>query len=883
MIASGSYPLLKSFPNSNRYVVAFGSPATLRCMESTEPPLGTTGTLINTPLCDIQLLNEWKQPTALATSPNLTDVAVTSGSGITSLHRMMDGRMMEDGLRPGGTTENQARPLAVIHCIEPNARGSALSWSGNQPTSLLIGYEMAVGHVFNGHSIVHYNVETGAKEELEASTNITGIAHVPRENQQFVYCSKNDFIQLWDMRSRNRTTFNKADQGSIYCLAFSPIQDRAFVTCTPPRDHDRSHIYFWDVRQTTSYVTTAYIKNKKMITQLLWGSDNKTLFAVPEEDRVIQIMSVDAKFDTCRSEVQDMGYDSFTTDSSSGRRSSLSKARPPTKKKNAGPSLVGLRTVTVDGGEGVYGIQWAGPNLVVATSQRGDVRCLTVPEAPPVCSWKGGPAASLMVVRGNFLFEVSAGPCIGSRMRQRIELGFATSPEGNAAVCTQVKDWNAVLVFHWLSKMLQHSNILNPVPDAHFVGIIAALSDTAYGISDNHRRHFILQMSCWEDTSSELSSATTTKKSVTLVPSNAPVSAISVVPYPASLLTKDEILERKVFIAVVQGKIAEATTLLSQKADNQYLLLSALLSSGAKPPPSVDTAGLSRYLGAIVKYLTMSSTLNSAKILEGFQTLPLVDRIGLAVTRISDVGQLSQHLKSLQDEAVKVCPLLGIIFAGLTAEGACFLQDYVNLTSDVQLAVAVGCYASRRFLNRFEIWNQAYRTWCNQTKHYMHRARFDIDVLRIQQLTDVSSGPTGEKPRSRTKLTKPTTVVRCSSCGQQLHQLAVPVGGHTGFGGLKSSPGGVVGAGGSSGLMGGLVRVKSQCPNPACRKPLPSCAICHQTMDNSISSSSDHQSWFLWCARCQHGGHAGHMLKWFSTNNVCPVEPCQCNCSTLMF
>jgi hypothetical protein len=36
--------------------------------------------------------------------------------------------------------------------------------------------------------------------------------------------------------------------------------------------------------------------------------------------------------------------------------------------------------------------------------------------------------------------------------------------------------------------------------------------------------------------------------------------------------------------------------------------------------------------------------------------------------------------------------------------------------------------------------------------------------------------------------------------------------------------------------------------------------------------------WFTWCMRCKHGGHAHHMVGWFSTHEVCPVSGCDCTC-----
>lgn len=36
--------------------------------------------------------------------------------------------------------------------------------------------------------------------------------------------------------------------------------------------------------------------------------------------------------------------------------------------------------------------------------------------------------------------------------------------------------------------------------------------------------------------------------------------------------------------------------------------------------------------------------------------------------------------------------------------------------------------------------------------------------------------------------------------------------------------------------------------------------------------------WFTWCQTCRHGGHASHMMQWFSKHKECPVVECTCRC-----
>ncbi len=71
---------------------------------------------------------------------------------------------------------------------------------------------------------------------------------------------------------------------------------------------------------------------------------------------------------------------------------------------------------------------------------------------------------------------------------------------------------------------------------------------------------------------------------------------------------------------------------------------------------------------------------------------------------------------------------------------------------------------------------------------------------------------------------------------------------------------------------------------PACRKPLPRCSVCLIHMGGITSvvesgylvkkpSPSKRRSkpfnlFFTWCQTCRHGGHASHLIDWFSEHQV---------------
>ena len=89
---------------------------------------------------------------------------------------------------------------------------------------------------------------------------------------------------------------------------------------------------------------------------------------------------------------------------------------------------------------------------------------------------------------------------------------------------------------------------------------------------------------------------------------------------------------------------------------------------------------------------------------------------------------------------------------------------------------------------------------------------------------------------------------------------------------------------------------------PSCRKPLPRCAICllnmgtlsglvdtkkqtsnKQRRKNQLNEQklTPFEKFFTWCQYCHHGGHAKHIMDWFSSHLLCPVFKCGCRCASL--
>eukprot|EP00760_Papus_ankaliazontas_P000368 PhM_4_TR10058/c0_g1_i1/m.42573/K20407/MIOS, MIO; WD repeat-containing protein mio len=936
MQAQTEYPLLSAFPSTPgdtqyRCVTAFGSPATLRFCDYTH----RNGTHVER--FDVPLSGAWKQPLALACSANQRSVAVATHSGTTAIcqYRHHDPVVTfsppSPALRGSVVAWSPTNEASVLvgygvwpgqtfmgHTVEhydPTVQTSrSLEVSSASVTSIAFvpshpsKFAMSTPHEF----IQLCDLQTPHAVQSSFGGKDRGaiycLAFHPTFDNYLVACTPTrevgrlvaSFVYLWDMRQPSKPVSQSVvhTQKNITSLMWGR-EPRALIATT----------------QEDNFVTVMSLDRMNA------GTDTPLGGVTPNNA---------SKLDSRIDPYDEGGYTTVITDTESTRSSTRRNAfrgcvnvpkADATAMNNFGNRLVTPPNVA----NPIHAIAWGGSDFLVLASQRGDVTVTTLSEHAPLCSWKSGHMTSIVTMENNVLHEqvVDPRPSIGQLMRERIEQGFSTRPSENAVLLAKhFEQFDEALVCHWLATMDTH-NSTSSYANSQFAGLIGVLGDNSFGSTELHRRHFVLQMVKWEEASdrdgvktmtknnsssrlslaansvnavnggsfaavanSSLSSTATNLTNGGTIPSpvvsnstnnnnnssslTVPLSAIpssSSGAWPHEFLDEKSQLERRVFILVAQGRVAEAAELLKSKSENEYVLLSALITSGAKLTALPATDNLSMYLSAVLSYLLLQGPgqgMTSRSLEEHFHMLPLFDQIGIAVTCIPDIAALTAHLRCLQVAATRRSPLNGIIFTGLNDDGAELIQQYVNITADVQLATSIGVFASKQFGDRWNLWHTAYQEICNHSQRYMHRCLFDRQLLTIQQSMNLE----GKRDSRR----RPTTVVRCSHCAQQLHYHAAPV---QQYHGLSKPPTGGPGSGSGTGA-----RLRSQCPNPQCRKPLPRCAVCRQTMDATAVSSPpmEHGSWFLWCSRCQHGGHAAHILRWFSTNSTCPVEPCECNC-----
>ena len=171
--------------------------------------------------------------------------------------------------------------------------------------------------------------------------------------------------------------------------------------------------------------------------------------------------------------------------------------------------------------------------------------------------------------------------------------------------------------------------------------------------------------------------------------------------------------------------------------------------------------------------------------------------------------------------------LFGILLTGLTTDCVDLFQSYINRTSDVQTpAVAVIHSTCQTTLGNKLVngWIESYRNLLDTWMLWEQRAQFDIQI---------------GKPF------EPRVFIRCVSCGQNLSTKK-----RTRIQSLENNA--------NNGIA---------CQS--CQKPSLRCSVCslYMTIDPAKSAFLGNKDkmtyWFLFCQKCSHGGHLGHLESWF--------------------
>lgn len=270
--------------------------------------------------------------------------------------------------------------------------------------------------------------------------------------------------------------------------------------------------------------------------------------------------------------------------------------------------------------------------------------------------------------------------------------------------------------------------------------------------------------------------------------------------------------------------------------------------------------------------------------------LSLADRVAFCC-RFAEQSELKKFVETTINNCKETGNIEGVTITGISKDGIEIMQSYVDRHADV----ATACLVTSRVIlpNDWTTerrvcteWLESYRSLLNSCRMWQARAMFDVDrgeMLRRFKARQMPSMTNTRRaiPMRRSKALDPDVHVavpsqldaRCNYCNSSL--------------GLKnqdSAP---------NQWLSKMKPVLSCCPT--CRKPLPKCSICmlplgvlnpfveltkdrSKTPDSQSLGSLPFAEWFTWCMKCKHGGHAHHLVGWFSKHNVCPVSDCDCNC-----
>ncbi|XP_045773378.1 GATOR complex protein MIOS-B isoform X2 [Maniola jurtina] len=251
----------------------------------------------------------------------------------------------------------------------------------------------------------------------------------------------------------------------------------------------------------------------------------------------------------------------------------------------------------------------------------------------------------------------------------------------------------------------------------------------------------------------------------------------------------------------------------------------------------------------------------------------LEDRVAFACIFLSDT-KLHDYVTRICDELRARGDLSALLLTGISNDGIAVLQTWLENTGDVQSAalVAARCCPPELLRDaRVRAWLAEYRQLLDAWRLWWPRCLLD---------TWVAAAGAGEMSGAGGA----SAGVACTYCGKPV-AAAAHARPRPAFARLPPPA--------------AKMKQISSCPN--CRKPLPRCGVCSLHLGTGAGGvaalpaappappappaapapAATFGGWFSWCVACRHGGHAAHLLQWFSEHSECPVSSCSCRCSAL--
>ncbi|KAI9656568.1 MAG: hypothetical protein M1821_004775 [Bathelium mastoideum] len=379
---------------------------------------------------------------------------------------------------------------------------------------------------------------------------------------------------------------------------------------------------------------------------------------------------------------------------------------------------------------------------------------------------------------------------------------------------------------------------------------------------------------------------------------------------------------KAVVLATFHGRKDVASRILRQAAQNKQIanmgiatiiMLDFLTNDQREMCSWMAEESDDPYLKALLTRVLTGSWKSVANL----QSLPLADRVGIAVMYFDD-DSLGSFLDSTASTAIDQGNVEGLVLTGLGHTSLDLFQNYVSNTNDLQTAVLALSFSNPLYVRdtRYKLWKEIYHGQMQAWQAFLERANFIALHNRLamlprkhQELSE-PDGPKSRplKPRSVVKVPRGQITLRCEYCQKNIaisnlddpptpeepeSPPTEPVASSEPPPTKVSSAPPSIHNGPASGGGGrpahrlqGRARKSKVCKN--CGHPLPRCAVCQlwtgapdpeDAGAREALATMDRMEGFLQhCLRCMHAFHPRHALTWFAKHTACPQAGCACNC-----
>eukprot|EP01114_Cavostelium_apophysatum_P012662 TRINITY_DN288_c0_g1_i6.p1 TRINITY_DN288_c0_g1~~TRINITY_DN288_c0_g1_i6.p1 ORF type:complete len:932 (+),score=212.05 TRINITY_DN288_c0_g1_i6:136-2931(+) len=734
---------------------------------------------------------------------------------------------------------------------------TALAWLPSSPHCLVTGTGVKWLRLYDLRG------DTNAPQSVVAhSKSVHGVCFDPFKEERLATFSEDGLIKLWDIRNFQEAVFTlNTNSKGLLDIQWCPTRTGILASIS----RDEKNIKFWDLKDITSFgpkndkgdsnvppsKPARTHETQEPLSSFSWHPTNQYRVLTVTNSGIVEVVSLQESIPLTWSPQGDVSF---------GFGKHLIEVQSDTTNKDA--SQVSTLTATTKASiresflEGQRFAALTGPKKSALNAQS---------------STTGTRSRAGSIVKETVNADEMELYDISYEMKRRAMAGYSMDLSTNKRIAENFSSRNLRVLWSWMYGYASSS--YNFAKDTGLTietyrgisSILATSTPPSKKIESNHdkdkgilfpvyqsvQRSACMQICSWGFDKKDSLEQTLTK------------------------LEAESQYERAAAIAIFYYDVRRAITALNRASTssnsgyNLKLVAMALAGSseqnmkgGLWKDVCVDPSSLSElkhpYLHACFSFLCNDSkTFKNVLDLE----LSLNDKVAFAC-RFLDDTELSQFITNAISDLTKQGALEGILLTGLDAAGITIFEQYINNTSDIQTAVlALSHVVPKRFTDaRVEKWVRIYRDLLDNWQLWHERARFDatrVDNAIPQQV-----------------------YVRCNFCNQPLSRSLIAP--RRGAATSRSMA--------QTNKMPTQQQKVSSCPG--CKKPLPRCSLCLVAFNCNIpniggkgqataAATTPFDDWFTWCQTCRHGGHAAHMIEWFSTHSECPVTDCHCSCSSL--